>query len=405
MEWNTLGDLLGRSLSGGLNAYGDIALQKKAQQQEFDQRKQMMLEQESARQRALQAKQSEQERKAQMFADLISGRSPFQDQGIPNQGQMPEMPDIQGVQNSQQGIQERPNERLGIEDKISAAVQAGLSPQEISQIQRADEREKANKLKKEEFDYKKQQDIINKLEREQIRKDEIKNKQDLMQLNGINKIVAENYTQLPVLREKRNLYRDLVNLPKDPNLRQGKWRQTLDEIGMGDLWQSPMSDVTEKLINRIIVTESQAMSGATANTIQGLKNIKASVPNLSQNPEAFDAIALANSYISEAQYIESKELNKLANENGVNKKTLAERDKITKPKTKELHKKANYAIKLAAFPVDTKSAMKYQPDVELLYELPPVQDVPEGKTGVDKTSGVEFTRIGNKWVFGNKKGK
>lgn len=420
MEWNKLGELLGSSLGAGLNTYGDISLQRKAQQQEFDQRKQIMLEQESARQRALQAKQQEQARIAKLYGDLALGRDPFQNQAMPENGEMPNMQPGQAIPPMQQGMmpkeggiapqnngQMQTQGKLSLQDRLDKAIAAGLGPNEISKLQMAWEKEEANNLKREEMDYKKQQDYLRSIERKQSQENAFRNKKELTQLSGINKLVAENYTNKPILKEKRNNYKDLVDIAKNPeSLRIGKGRQILDKFGLGNFWQAPLSDVVDKLVSRIIVNESQTTHGATANTIQGLENIKASVPNLMQNPEAFESIANALYYTSEAQYIESKELDRLSAK-GVNLDTIAERDRITKPKTKELHKRSRYALSLASVPVpiDFSSAIKHQPEIQFLYELPPIEEAPVGKAAIDKKTGVRLIPRNGKWVVEEKKGR
>lgn len=421
MEWSKLGELLGSSLGAGLNTYGDISLQRKAQQQEFDQRKQMMLEQEAVKQRALQAKEVERQRKAGIIGNLIKGRSVFQDQMMPNE-MMEQMPPTYGMQPQQvmnqpgqmppvdnmptQGRQDQPR-KLTLEDKINEALAAGLDNNEINQIARTHEKEEANALKREELNYKKQQDYLRSIERKQTQENAFRNKKDIEQLKGVNKIVAENYTNRPILKEKRDNYKSLVEIAKNPeSLRIGSGRQLLDKFGLGNFWQSPLSDVVDKLVNRIIVNESQTTHGATANTIQGLANIKASVPNLMQNPEAFEAIANALYYTSEAQYIESKELDRLAAK-GVEPDTIQQRNKITKPMTKELHKRANYALSLASVPVpiDVKSAMQYMVPVKTLYTLPPVEEAQEGYVGVDPETGLEFKLQNGRYLVRAKRGK
>jgi len=427
MEWSKLGELLGSSLGAGLNTYGDISLQRKAQQQEFEQKKQMILEQEAMRQRTLQAKEQERARKAGVIGNLIKGRSVFQDQMMPNE-MMEQMPPTDGMQPQQgmnqpgempsvdnmppvgqmqpQGRQDQPR-RLTLEEKVNEALAAGLDTNEINQIARTHEKEEANAIKREELNYKKQQDYLRAIERKQAQENAFRNKKDIEQLKGVNKIVAENYTNRPILKEKRDNYKSLVEIAKNPeSLRIGSGRQLLDKFGLGKFWQSPLSDVADKLISRIIVNESQTTSGATANTIQGLKNIKESVPNLMQNPEAFEAIANALYYTSEAQYIESKELNKLAAD-GVEKDIISKRDKITKPMTKELHKRANYALSLASVPVpvDLSSAMKYMVPIKTLYTLPPIEEAPEGFVGVDNETGLEFPIRDGKYTVREKRGK
>ncbi len=409
MEWDKLGDLLGRSLSGGLNTYGDIALERKAKAQQAEEQRRTMLEREMMKQQMMQQKEAMNQKKSQLFADLMQKRNPMASQGIPDQGQPPEMPPINNVMGPQQQTYQQPNiqqEEPSIEERIKIAGDAGFTPNEISQLKRDHERSEANKLKKEEFKYKKEQDFLNRIEKKQAIEDKFKNQLERDQIQGINKVVAENYANRPILKEKRDNYKSLIDIAKNPELlRIGKGRQFLDKLGLGNMWQSPLSDVADKLINRIIVNESQTASGATATTLQGLANIKASVPNLTQNPEAFEAIANALYYTSEAQYIESKELNRLATEDGVDLKTIANRDKITKPKTKELHKRSEYALKLAQFPIDVESAMRYQPDVDFMYELPPLDQVPQGKAVVDRQTGLRFLPRNGKWVVDKKKGK
>lgn len=381
MEWSKLGELLGSSLGAGLNTYGDISLNRKAQQQEFAQRKQMMIEQEAAKQRAIQAKQQERDRIAKLYGDLASGRDPFQNQGMPENGEMPNMQPGQGMSPlGQQGMMpqeggmppqnngpmQQPG-KLSMQERLDRAIAAGLGPNEISKLQMAWEKERANELAQDKLSWQKEEAEKNR-----------RLKEEAPQRKAVTQQVNKALETLPFIEKEIGYYEALKKLPESGKLRQGNWRKVLDKVGLGDLWQSPESDLAEKLISNIAVSQAQGATNFGQATNDKLELIQKANPTLLQSPKGFEAAIEMNIRSKKVDKAIADELQKISKES----KGVYPLDAMSmaleraKPKIEKLHKQ--------------------QLDIATMLTLPDASRY-KGKGMEDEETGTIFVSDGKSW--------
>lgn len=345
MEWNTLGDLLGQSLGGGLNTYGDIALQKKAQQQEFEQRKKMMLEQEAIKQQQMMAQQAQKQQQNELFGKLLSG-------------------------GGEGGIDK--------DSLLQFAAQSGMNPQQLSQLERSYSQRDKQEFEREKFDRQQNRLQEDRELKKKIAEDRMQQQQEAPQRKAVTQQVNKSLETLPFIEKEIGYYETLKKLPENGNLRQGNWRKVLDKLGLGDFWQSPESDLAEKLISNITVSQAQGATNFGQATNDKLALIQKANPSLLQSPKGFQAAIEMNIRSKKADKAIADELQKISKES----KGVYPLDAMSlaleraKPKIENLHKQ--------------------QLDIATMLTLPDASQY-KGKGMEDEETGTIFVSDGKNW--------
>lgn len=256
-----LGQALGGGLVGGLQGY-----------QEGRQMKEERLAQER--------EQADKMKRNQQFAELLSGK--------------PLSSALAGLQEPGMVQAQVPHRApLSRDEMLQAAYSAGLSPQDISNLEKA----------------------YSSREKNDIARETLKVRQE----GPERRILAEESQRIAKGLEnsnrKINDFKALIKLSESGDLRSGKFRQGLDKVGLGDFWQNPTSDVAEKLIGDINIASMLDLSETGQITDQKLKQIAKTNPSLMMTPQGLKSTAQIRILGEQAQKQVGEELKKIRKEN------------------------------------------------------------------------------------------
>lgn len=330
MEWSKLGSLLGESLGAGLNTYGDITLQRRDERM----KQQQMMEQEAQKQQ-----------RNELFGKLLSGG------------------------------------REGGLDKdtlLQYAAQSGMNPQQLAQLERSYAQKDKQSFEREKFEAQQRKIEEDRAFKKQIADQKIQQQQEAPQRQAVTQQVNKAIETLPFIEKEIGYYEALKKLPESGKLRQGNWRKVLDKVGLGDLWQSPESDLAEKLISNIAVSQAQGATNFGQATNDKLALIQKANPTLLQSPEGFKAAIEMNIRSKKVDKAIADELQKISKES----KGVYPLDAMSlaleraKPKIEKLHKQ--------------------QLDIATMLTLPDASKY-KGKGMEDEEAGTIFVSDGKSW--------
>lgn len=260
---------------------------------------------------------------------------------------------------------------------LQYAAQAGMNPQQLSQLERSYSQKDKQEFEREKFEAQQNKFEQDRALKQQLAEQKIQQQQEAPQRKEVTKQVNKALETLPFIEKEIGYYEALKKLPPK-NLRQGNWRKVFDKVGLGDFWQSSESDLAEKLISNIAVSQAQGATNFGQATNDKLALIQKANPTLLQSPKGFEAAIEMNIRSKKVDKAIADELQKISKESkGVYPldamSTALER---AKPKIEKLHKQ--------------------QLDIATMLTLPDASRY-KGKGMQDEETGTVYVSDGNSW--------
>lgn len=328
MAIHNLAALLASGLGQGLNQGYDRAVVNRERDEAMQ-----------AQQQQAMAQQAQKQREAELFTNLLNNSDP----------------------------------NIDINAALQMGAQGGLNHNQLSSIEKSYSRriaeENRNKLANEKFQFQKDQAEINR-----------KLKEEAPQRKAVTQQVNKSIETLPFIEKEIGYYEALKKLPESGKLRQGNWRKVLDKVGLGDLWQSPESDLAEKLISNISVSQAQGATNFGQATNDKLELIQKANPTLLQSPKGFRAAIEMNIRSKKVDKAIADELQKISKESkgAYPLDAMSMALERAKPEIEKLHQEQLDIATTLAFP----EASKYK-----------------GKGTEDPETGRVYESNGKQWIF------
>ncbi len=276
--------------------------------------------------------------------------------------------------------------QLSTDQIMQQAAQSGLyGPNQIIQLQRTLQEKEKLAFQREQF--------------QQIRQ----LKEEAPQRAQMVKEVAVAVQSDKVADRKIADLERLVSIADDPSLRAGGWKQALDRWGIGDLFQSPITHVADKLIGDINLASLSEVTTPGKATAQILREIAKTNPSLVQTPDAIKVISKIKILAAKVDKAIGTALRKIEAKSPrgfLPIDTISKARKLAEPEIEEIHEKQkDLAKSLRA--LSKKDTAREDTGVLTMREIqrlaPP--NPPEGAIIYDDNNVPSARYVRGNWVF------
>lgn len=360
MEWNGLGDLLGRSLAGaaqGTSRGLDTLLeqQERNKQREFEKNKRLdeIRLQEQMRQRAAQQKEQQNNQQNQLFSQLLTRAQ---------------------------------NGEITPDMLNALAAEGGINPQMLTAISGATQKNERNQLNREKLDLQKRK-----------YEGDLGYKYDAPAIKEANEYFSDLAKKHNSLSEQIGSYDNIVKLAKSGKLNVGPLRRFMDKVGIAELGDNPETETAKKLMENLVLLRTQSF-GSGKQTVELMKREAEANPNLFQSPRGIEATARVAQLGVQAEKILSDNAAKIKKKsNGrLNPNSIEMLNEKSSHEIEKLHNKQRRIAESVSYPIDLDDVLKEDLPLETIKELPsPIGQ--EDDPIQDEETGYRFWSDGKKW--------